>query len=162
MGEVIGRLGILGLLCVAAWTNAESASDGPDVRQIKALYASWRAAVEGADVAGYVAVLHPQVRLLPPGADAINGAANYGQFLGSVFAAATYQIEVLRAPEIRVLGDVAVAEYDYTIHLHQKDPEVGVSEPGALTEARTTSRYFDVLRKQDGKWAVWRHSWQVY
>jgi len=161
MAEVLMRLGILSLLCVSLWANAKNVTD-EDVRQIDALYASWRAAVEGADVQGYVAVLHPQVRLLPPGAQAINGAANYGEFLGSVFAAATYEIEVLRAPEIQVLGDVAVAEYDYTIHLHQKDPEVGVSEPGALTAAQTTSRYFDVLRKDGGKWSVWRHSWQVH
>lgn len=61
-----------------------------------------------------------------------------------------------------MLGDIAIAEYDYTIALNRKDPEVGVTEPGALTSNRTTARYFDVLVKNaDGKWQVWRHAWQA-
>ena len=129
--------------------------------RIETLYAEYRRAVESSDLAGYLRVLHPDVRLLPPGAPAIDTAKRYGEFLSAVFAAATYRVEVNRAPEVVVLGDVAVAEYDYTIHLSRKDPGVGVTEPGALTADATASRYFDVLRRSAaGDWRIWRHSWQ--
>ena len=74
--------------------------------------------------------------------------------------AADYQIEVKRAPVADVIGDFAVVEYEYIIHLKLKNPEEGVSEPGAMTASRSEARYFDVLRKTDGKWKVWRHTWQ--
>jgi ketosteroid isomerase-like protein len=139
-------------------TSAESSAER---RKIEKLYAEYREAVEASSLAGYLRVLHPDVRLLPPGAPAIDTAKRYGEFLQGVFGAATYRVEVLRAPEVSVLGDVALAEYDYTIHLARKDPNVGVAEPGALTEAKTTSRYLDVLRRDaSGEWRIWRHSWQ--
>ena len=128
---------------------------------IRKLYADYRRAVESGDIAGYVRVLHPDVRLLPPGAEAIVGAENYGRFLAPVLGSATYRIEIVREPAIEVLGDVAYAEYDYVIHLTLKNPERGISEPGALTASRTSARYLDVLRKSaDGRWSIWRHAWQ--
>lgn len=130
--------------------------------EIERLYADYRVAVESADISAYVAALHPEVRLLPPGAGAIVGADNYAGFLKPVFEAATYQIEVLQAPTIEVLGNTATAEYVYVINLALKNPSRGISEPGALTDSRTVSRYFDVLRKGDnGDWAIWRHTWSV-
>ncbi|MBM4383810.1 MAG: nuclear transport factor 2 family protein [Deltaproteobacteria bacterium] len=130
-------------------------------RKIESLYAEYRRAVEGSSIPGYLRVLHPDVRLMPPGAPAIDTAKRYGEFLEGVFGPATYRIEIHSAPEVTVLGDVAVAEYDYTIHLTQKNPGVGVTEPGALTEAATRSRYLDVLRRDAaGEWRIWRHSWQ--
>ena len=138
-----------------------STSTDGDAAAIRKLYADYLRAVESGDIAGYVRVLHPDVRLLPPGADAIDGAENYGRFLAPVLGSATYRIEVVREPIIDVLGDVAYAEYDYVIHLTLKNPERGISEPGALTASRTSARYLDVLRKAaDGRWSVWRHAWQ--
>lgn len=143
----------------SASTSEKSAAS--EVPQIEALYERWRTAVRSSDIPGYLNVLHPDVRLLPPGAPAIQGAANYGQFLEPVFATATYEIIVERAPVVEVVGDAAIAEYDYTIVLNQKNPDVGVTEPGAMTATRTSARYFDVLRRLDnGSWRVWRHSWQ--
>ena len=142
-------------------TSAPSTESAAERRKIETLYAEYRQAVERSDLAGYLRVLHPEVRLLPPGAPAIDTAKRYGEFLDAVFATATYRIEVNRAPEVTVLGEVAVAEYDYTIHLTRKDPDVGVTERGALTADVTASRYFDVLRKDGaGSWRIWRHSWQ--
>ena len=61
-----------------------------------------------------------------------------------------------------VVGDMAVAEYEYLIHLDMKESAEAISEPGALTASKTQSRYFDVLLKgEDGQWKVWRHTWQV-
>jgi ketosteroid isomerase-like protein len=132
-----------------------------DVAAITALYANWRNAVESADIPGYVSVLDTNVRLLPPDAEAIVGSAGYGKFLEPVFAAADYRIEVVRSPVIEVIGDVAVAEYDYIIHLKLKNADVGVQQAGALTAERTSARYIDVLRRNaEGKWAVYRHAWQ--
>ena len=132
-----------------------------EVKQIERLYEQWRDAVASADIPSYVAVLDPEVRLIPPGAEVINGAAHYAQFLAPVFEAATYRIEVVTPPMVEVIDDIAVAEYEYVIHLELKNPSQGVTEAGALTESRTAARYFDVLRKNEaGEFRVWRHTWQ--
>ena len=142
--------------------SARANADEQDRIEIDRLYADYRVAVESSDIDGYVNALHPQVRLLPPGAEAIVGAENYAGFLRPVFATADYRIDVVSMPVIEVIGDIATAEYTYIIHLDLKNPEVGVTEPGALTASRTKSRYFDVLRKRaDGKWAIWRHTWST-
>ena len=155
------RIAMTGLLVVWLFGSALSARADDDVSAIENLYADWRTAVQSSDIQGYVANLDPDVRLLPPGAPAINGAANYGEFLKPVFATANYKIDVDRAPEVEVLGDVAVVEYEYTIHLQRIDPHVEVAE-GALTADSNSARYFDVLRKNEaGEWRVWRHSWQA-
>ena len=71
------------------------------------------------------------------------------------------EIEIERKREIDVVGDMASAEYEYTIILTLKNPDVGITEPGALTDTRTSARCFDALRKRkQGEWRVWRHSWQ--
>ena len=150
------------LLCLSTLLFALPATANDDVAAIDALYAEWRSAVEDASIDRYVAILHPDVRLLPPGAEPIVSAKAYGEFLVPVFDTATYKIEVGQMPQIDVVGDTAVAEYIYSIELTLKNPDVQVNEPGALTANRTTSRYFDVLRKNDdGQWRVWRHSWQA-
>ena len=128
---------------------------------IQKLYADWRVAVESGDIPGYLKVLHPNVRLFPPGAAPIVGAAGYGDFLVPVFASATYGIDVLKLQEVRVMGDTAVAEYEYIINIDLKNPDSAITQPGALTAARNRARYFDVLRKQaNGQWGIWRHLWQ--
>ncbi|MCC5871088.1 MAG: nuclear transport factor 2 family protein [Gammaproteobacteria bacterium] len=151
----------LGLLMASvACMPVAAAAESEDIQEIDALYATWREAVETGDIPQYVSVLHPEVRLLPPGAAAIVGADNYGRFLEPVFAAADYRIEVIEPHSIEVVGDVAVAEYTYVVHLDMKAEAEGINEPGALTDARTVARYFDVLKKVDGQWRVWRHFWQ--
>ena len=95
-------------------------SAGDNVMAINKVYADWRRAVENADIPGYVAVLAEDVRLMPPDADAIAGKDGYGAFLEPVFAAASYRIEVIRPPQVEVVGDLAVAEYEYVIHLSMK------------------------------------------
>jgi ketosteroid isomerase-like protein len=154
---------VLASLLVAAGTSGatEPANSQGDVQAIDALYANWRLAVEHGDIPGYVAVLHEDVRLLPPDAEPVVGAANYAKFLEPVFATANYRIEVIESPVIEVFDDVALAEYQYVIHLALKNPEVGVEQPGALTAERTAARYVDVLRRDAaGRWAVYRHAWQ--
>lgn len=132
-----------------------------DVEAINQLYADWRTAVHTANIPGYLSVLHPDVRLIPPGAEVIEGAANYGEFLKPVFKSAEYDIEVTSDPVTTVIGDLAVSEYAYVINLTLKDDKAEITEPGALTASRTQARYFDVLRKDaDGNWKVWRHTWQ--
>lgn len=144
------------LVATMAWpVAADSESD-----RILAVYADWRAAVQTADIPRYVNVLAEDVRLIPPGADVIAGSAGYGDFLVPVFEAADYRIEVVGEPLVDVMGDIAVAEYEYIIHLTLKDPDQGVAQAGALTASRTHARYLDVLRLQQGEWKIWRHTWQ--
>ena len=150
------------LACLIVLITQLAWADEKAVAAIEALYADWRVAVETGDIDGYVAGLDENVRLLPPSAPAIVGAQNYAQFLVPVFDTATYKIEVVEAPTINVQGDVAVSEYVYTIELTLKNPDQAITEPGALTESRTTARYFDVLRKTDAGWRVWRHAWQAF
>ena len=159
-GRIFLPLSLCATLALCAVGLSVRADPGADVEQIQQLYADYRVAVEGGSIDGYVAVLHPQVRLLPPGTPAIDGAEHYASFLEPVFATAEYRIDVERGPEISVVGDLATAEYVYVVHLSLKNPDVGVTQEGALAAQRNRSRYFDVLRrKEDGRWAIWRHSW---
>lgn len=142
---------------LSGWACADTAAE---VARIERLYADYREAVETGSIDGYLSVLHPRVRLLPPGAEPIAGAENYARFLEPVFDTAEYRIEVESGPTIDVVGDVATAEYVYIVYLSLKDPEVGVTQEGAVSAERNRSRYFDVLRKKDdGTWAIWRHTW---
>lgn len=154
---------LLGCTQAPVNTRATTAdSNTADIAAINELYAHWRDAVENADIPGYVSVLHDDVTLMPPGADDIVGAAQYANFLKPVFATATYDIEIISPPKVEVMGNIAVARYEYAIRLTLKDPDNAVREPGALTAERTTSRYFDVLRrKPSGDWGVWRHTWNA-
>lgn len=148
------------LLLAAALVLLPVSAGAGDTGDIDALYSRWRAAVEAADIPAYVSVLHADVRLIPPGADPIDGRESYRQFLEPVFAGATYRIEVVSPPATTVLGDVAVSEYEYVIHLTLENPAEGITQAGALTASRTQARYFDVLRKDpEGHWKVWRHTW---
>ena len=74
------------ILCVSMFGLGAGADE---VKQIERLYEQWREAVATADIPSYVAVLDPDIRLIPPGADVIEGAAHYAQFLTPVFDAAT-------------------------------------------------------------------------
>lgn len=143
-----------------ATSNAANSSPVEEAA-IQKLYADWRTAVENADIPGYLAVLHPDVQLYPPGAAPIIGSAGYGDFLIPVFASATYRIDIIKLQQVQVMGDTAIAEYEYIINIDLKDPDSAITQPGALTAARNHARYFDVLRKQaDGRWGIWRHLWQ--
>jgi ketosteroid isomerase-like protein len=151
---------LLFLLVLGSPSFADS-SENADVAEIEALYVTWREAVSAGDIPKYISVVDPEVRMIPPGADVVEGAVKYEKFLQPVFQSATYKIQVDRYARIEVLGEYAVAEYDYTIYLTLKDPDQQVTEPGALTASVSSTRYFDVLRKNpEGLWKVWRHTWQ--
>jgi len=146
-------------LPVVASGNAAMLTQTAAIEQV---YARWRTAVENADIPAYVDALHPEIRMFPPGAPVVAGSNSYASFLGPVFEAANYKIEVTQMPQVTLMGELAIAEYEYIIHLDLKDKNVGVTEPGALTANRTRTRYVDVLRKTPaGKWGVWRHTWSV-
>ena len=148
------------LVFLSALSSSDPATDA-DVAEIEALYVTWRAAVTSGDIPQYVSVLHPAVRMIPPGAEVVDSAASYEDFLQPVFTSATYKIQVDRPVRVDIAGDIAVAEYDYTIYLTLKDPEQQITEPGALTGSVNSARYFDVLKKNaDGRWKIWRHTWQ--
>ena len=156
------RIGLVMVLLLCSSPGHTDNHADNDVAQIDQLYADWRAAVERADIDAYVKLLHKDVRLLPPGAPPIVSAASYREFLGPVFKAATYAFTVDSAPQIEVMGDMAYAEYTYTIELTLKDAQQDVEQSGALTDNLNKARYFDVLRRdQTGAWQVWRHAWQA-
>ena len=98
---------------------------------------------------------------MPPGAPDFRGRDTYKEFLRPVFEMASYEIDPQTGFDIEILGDVAVARYDYTVRLTMKNPDAPVQE-GALTDAENKSKYFDVLRRQDdGSWKVYRHTWNA-
>ena len=149
-------------VCVRAFFGVTAVAAQTDAARIEQLYADYRSAVEGGSIPGYLSALHPEVRLLPPGAAPIVGAERYAGFLEPVFEKATYRIEVISGPDVDVFGDLAIAEYVYRVHLALKDPGVAITQEGALSAQRTLSRYLDVLRKKEnGDWAIWRHTWTV-
>ena len=84
-----------------------SAEHQIDTREIEALYAEWKIAVEESNIDAYLSNLHDEIRLRPPAGNPINGIENYRRFLGPVFASATYLIEVDRMPIINIFGDIA-------------------------------------------------------
>ena len=137
--------------------NADANAD----REIEALYQRWRTAVESADIAEYVGVLHPDISLRPPGAPGLNGRHNYQEFLGPVFETARYEIRIDQAPKVTLLGDSAIVEYDYTILRHLVPDTTAKLAPGALVAAQTSAHYIDVVaRDSQGQWKVRLHSWQ--
>jgi len=154
------RLYLVLLIIFSSSSFADSSTD-VDVTEIEALYVTWREAVATADIPKYVSILDPEVRLIPPGAEVVDTKVNYEKFLQPVFKDATYRIQVDRYARVDVVGDYAVAEYDYTIYLTLKDTDQQITEPGALTASVNSARFFDVLRKNpEGRWKVWRHTWQ--
>jgi ketosteroid isomerase-like protein len=151
---------VLGALTITS--TSSYGSDSADQAAVRQLYATWRTAVAEADIPTYVSLLDADVKLMPPGAADIHGASTYEGFLQPVFEAATYRIETVAPHDIEVVGDFAFARYDYIVHLSLKNPDQGVTEPGALTASRSAIKYFDVLRRQqDGGWGVWRHTWNA-
>jgi ketosteroid isomerase-like protein len=149
------------LLIIFSSSSIADSSTDADAAEIEALYVTWREAVANADIPKYVSILDPEVRLIPPGAEVVDTAVNYEEFLQPVFKDATYRIQVDRYARVDVIGDYAVAEYDYTIYLTLKNTDQQITEPGALSASVNSTRFFDVLRKNsEGRWKVWRHTWQ--
>ena len=144
---------LIGLVSASTWAE--------DSQNIKELYQRWAEAVEKADIDSYVSVLHPQVKLMPPQSDPFEGKEQYRKFLEPVFSSAVYRIDVELEPEIELIGDVALAEYEYVIHMDLKDGKDSIDQEGALMASRNHNVYFDVLvRGSSGKWEVYRHTWR--
>ena len=145
------------LLVSGLYATTGLADDG---EQIAALYADWRSAVESGNIPGYVDVLHPDISLRPPGVAGLDGRANYREFLGPVFDSARYEITVDTPPNVTLLGDTAIVEYDYTILRHPIVDADAKLEPGALVAAKTSAHYIDIVtRDGQGQWKVRLHSW---
>ena len=140
-------------LFVATATNAD------DKTNILSLYDRWDSAVESSSIDGYAAVLDPDVRLILPGAPDVNGRENYAAFLENVLPIATYQLELVGAIDIVVIGDIALTEYHKRVKMTLLGPQT-VTEPGALSSDVSVNKYIDVLRRHDdGSWKVYRHAW---
>ena len=89
---------------------------GDEIQEITNLYRTWIVAVEEGDIKSYVSVLHEDVKLMPPGSPPFEEKKNK-EFLKPVFASADYEIDVKVEPSVDILGDVAIAEYEYVIIL---------------------------------------------
>ncbi len=128
--------------------------------EISALYGKWRAAVESSNIDGYLAVLHEDISLRPPGVLGLDGKAAYGRFLVPVFSSANYAIQIDTPPKITLLGTSAIVEYDYTISRHVVAEATVELQPGALQAATTSAHYIDIVTQDDdGAWRVRLHSW---
>jgi ketosteroid isomerase-like protein len=144
-------------LALPAFAHADS-----DTAAITALFTNWRDAVERGDKEAYLAGLHEDISLRPPGVAGLDGRDNYRAFLGPVFETAEYKIAVDSAPSVVLMGDSAIVEYDYTITLSVKAGSEDALPEGALTASSTTSHYIDVVQKDaSGAWKVRLHSWSV-
>ena len=132
-----------------------------DENKIETLYHQWKTAVEASSIDGYAQILHQQVKLRPPGGIRITGRDKYTEFLQPVFASATYEIKVITPLEITVMGNTAIAEYQYSVHRHEFDKAASDKlAEGALTAPVTDSAYIDILQKDDnGNWLVIMHTW---
>ena len=134
---------------------------GDEIQEITNLYRTWIVAVEQGDIESYVSVLHEDVKLMPPASPPFEGKEKYKKFLKPVFASADYEIDVKVEPSVDILGDVAIAEYEYVIYLKLKEGQEAINQPGAIQASRSHNAYFDVLIKNSqGKWSVFRHTWR--
>ena len=141
-------------------TTAASQNE-TNTTKILGLYQSWRDAVESANIDGYIAVLHADISLRPPGAQGLDGRDNYSAFLDPVFDSASYEIQIDNAPSVTFLGDAAIVEYDYTIYRRAHVDSTVDLPPGAIAIAKTSAHYIDVVaRDSSGNWKVRLHSWQ--
>ena len=146
---------IISLFLFSASTSAS------ETREILDLYKTWVVAVEEGDIESYVSVLHEDVKLMPPTSEPFEGKEKYNEFLKPVFTSADYEIDVKVEPSVELLGDVAIAEYEYVIYLKLKEGQSEIDQPGALQATRNHNAYFDVLIKNSkGKWVVYRHTWR--
>ena len=146
---------IISLFLFSASTSAS------ETREILNLYKTWVVAVEEGDIESYVSVLHEGVKLMPPTSEPFEGKERYKEFLKPVFTSADYEVDVKVEPSVEFLGDVAIAEYEYVIHLKLKEGQSEIDQLGALQAKRNHNAYFDVLIKNSkGKWVVYRHTWR--
>ena len=129
-----------------------------DIEAIQALYAGWRDAVQTGSIPGYLACLDDNIRMMAPGAPDVYGIGSYEEFLGPVFDGNSYRIEPRGPITVEVMGDTAIARYDYVIHVVMTGDEI--ASEGALTDMVNDMRYFDTLRRQeDGSWKAYTHIW---
>ena len=148
---LIGALGVLLAGCAERPVEVSQASAAEDIEAIRALQAQWNAAVEGSSVDGYMAVLDPEIELLPTDAPPIHGKEGYASMLEGVFATDTFEIEVKDSGTVEVAGDWAWARYDYVIHRTPIGGDVTFS---------SERKFLDIMRRQpDGSWGVYRHIW---
>ena len=137
--------------------------NGSDIVEIRELYRAWITAVESGDRDSYVSLLDENIRMIPPGAADVVGRDAYAEFLIPVFKNSEFSVTVLGDWDIEVLGDVALARYDYIIERRLRG-DVGRSDSrGAPNQLGSNSnKYFDVLlRQRDGTWKVFRHMWNA-
>jgi ketosteroid isomerase-like protein len=89
------------LTALLSLSGAMAASQNKtNTTEILGLYQSWRDAVESANIDGYIAVLHADISLRPPGAQGLDGRDNYSAFLDPVFDSASYEIQIDNAPSV--------------------------------------------------------------
>ena len=132
-----------------------------DLAAIKQLYATWLIAVEEGDRQQYVNLLDENIIMIPPGAGDIMGRESYANFLIPVFGNAEYKVEPVGDIDIQILGNMALARYDYTIYVTMKAGIANITDSAAaLDKLVNRSKYHDVLLRQtDGGWKVLRHMW---
>ena len=136
------------------------ATEQQDKEAITALYREWIVAVEQGSREGYLALLDEDIRMTPPGATDVISKAAYAEFLVPVFDSASYTITPIGDYDIEILGDIALARYDYIVSVFLNEGVAGVEQAGALNQQVSNLKYSDVLRRQaDGEWRVLRHTW---
>jgi uncharacterized protein (TIGR02246 family) len=128
-----------------------------DKKAIQELYQTRNTAVHSGDRDGYVATLDENVRMVPPGAKDVIGRDAYAEFLIPVMQDGKFEIVPRGDLEVTVLGDIALARYDYLVKVYEGATKM---QDGAQSQESTDMKYSDVLRRQeDGTWKVLLHMW---
>ena len=128
-----------------------------DIKAIQKLYQTRNIAVHSGDRDSYVETLDENVRMVPPGAKDVIGRDAYAEFLIPVMQEGKFEIIPRGDLEITVLGDIALARYDYLINVYEDGTKM---QDGAQSQESTDMKYCDVLRRQeDGTWKILLHMW---
>lgn len=145
--------------------KAEAVSDRANQKQaILDMYATWNKAVEAGDRAGYLALLHDDIRMVPQAAEDITGIDAYGKFLVPVFSNATYKVNRLTDWDIEFLSDdIAQVRYDYIIDITMiAGSDTITDSKAALSQMSNNLKYNDVVKRDSsGNWKVLRHMWNA-
>lgn len=136
-------------LAACAKVTAPAPDSAADKSAIDAVEAAWYKGYNAGDGAAVTAVYAEDAVLNAPGLPALRGKASIGEFYAkdaAAFAAAGHSEGDGPTSEVGVSGDLAWRWGTYQV----------VDKSGATVD---TGKYITVFQRKDGKWMIFRDTW---
>jgi len=123
-----------------------------DIDEVMRVFHSILSASEEGDVDGYLDVITDDAVMMYHGMPAMIGKEAVGPFLTDFFSSYKFQLTDYTFEEKRVMGDWALLRYNGVAVISLKD--------GGESTLRDR-KYFEILRKQDGRWKFSHHIYNL-